>query len=114
MICIQKNIPVVYNKCRNKQKDNLEIDKIIAMHKKNCKTDFFNTILKKIKTDFFKRRKLRAKKITTIKYYTPQENLKIIYTTRKFKKIMFQSRKKIKTDFFKHRKLRAKKKGCKA
>ena len=48
LICIQKIIPVVYNKCRNKQKDNLEIDKIIAKHKKNCKTDFF------------KRRKLRV------------------------------------------------------
>ena len=35
LICIQKIVPIVYSKCRNKTKDNLEIDKIIAMHKKN-------------------------------------------------------------------------------
>ena len=36
LVCIQKIIPIVYNKCRNKHQDNLEIDKIILNFKKKC------------------------------------------------------------------------------
>ena len=29
LFCVQKIIPIVYNKCRNKHQDNIEVDKII-------------------------------------------------------------------------------------